>query len=374
HQGLIGIFFGLAIATAAIRLILQIRTYRCLHVDDYFHIFACLCLTAGTILGYIHVGNLYHNQKITYNPQYALWLAANDLPRLVAAIETYQKLYYVYTSLLWTSIFAVKVAYLGFFRRLIDRIRSLIVFWRVVLGITIVSFPVCVLSIYLGCTKWGLEASSELRSPLAIWSANVGAAVCTRPSYVRRSLGLAIFSIILDIGTDLLIIIIPIRLLWSVKIKLGQKIVLGLFLSLNLFMMVVASIRISGLDFRGKIDIVWLFLWQQIEASVAVAMISLTAFRSVFVASNSNRARKKAAKQPWYSSTVAALKRKGEKQSTKQRANLEMPTLPSASMTGMRSFIQGKGLLSGTTGQDQSLGTVDHDHDQWPLHRGADRC
>lgn len=114
--------------------------------------------------------------------------------------------------------------------------------------------------------------------------------------YFHRSLGLAIFDIILDVGTDLLIVSLPIRLLRSVKIRVRQKIVIGVFLSLNLFMAFTASVRVSGLKFRGTFDEVWLFAWQHIEACVAVAMISLTAFRSVFVGSEALRAQRESPK------------------------------------------------------------------------------
>jgi len=42
-----------------------------------------------------------------------------------------------------------------------------------------------------------------------------------------------------------MIILIPIRLLWAVRIKPRQKFFLGIFLSLNLFMAVTASVRVS---------------------------------------------------------------------------------------------------------------------------------
>jgi len=53
-----------------------------------------------------------------------------------------------------------------------------------------------------------------------------------------------------DVGTDLLLIGIPICLLWSTRIKPRQKIILGVFLS---FMAITASIRVFGLKYRGHI-------------------------------------------------------------------------------------------------------------------------
>ncbi|KAL9024900.1 MAG: hypothetical protein Q9196_006172 [Gyalolechia fulgens] len=206
-----------------------------------------------------------------------------------------------------------------------------------------------------------MSSSSALTDELAI---------CLHASYFRNSLALLLFDIILDVGTDLLIIGIPLRLLWSVKIKPGQKFILGLFLSLNIFMAIVAAIRVSGLKSRGTFDFVWLFLWQQIEACVAVAMISLTAFRSVFVASEASRARRQAVQKPWHSSVVEAVRRKKGWPYKKERADLEMPTLPSATLTGMRTFIQGGGRPTRTKHQNHSSASFDGEPDDWPLRHG----
>jgi len=60
------------------------------------------------------------------------------------------------------SILVVKSAYLAFFRRLIERIRPLILYWRVIVYITVISFPACIASIYVACMKWGLQAGKHI--------------------------------------------------------------------------------------------------------------------------------------------------------------------------------------------------------------------
>jgi len=142
---------------ATTRFILQIKLYRRLHVDDYFLLLACICVTAGTVLGYIDVGNLFWSEDLSLNPTRldSLLVSEDDF---VNRVNAYKRLSYAYPALLWTAIFAVKFAYLVFFRQLVARLRPLIIYWRVILTITIISFPVCIVSIYLGCEKWGLEA------------------------------------------------------------------------------------------------------------------------------------------------------------------------------------------------------------------------
>jgi len=148
---------------ATTRFILQIKIYRRLHVGDYFFLLACSCVTTGTVLGYINVGNLYWSENLSLNPTRLIPLLAsqNDF---VNRVNTYKRLSYTYPALLWTAIFAVKFAYLIFFRQLVSRLRPLIIYWRVVLTTTIISFPLCVVSIYVGCGKWGLEAGMRLKT------------------------------------------------------------------------------------------------------------------------------------------------------------------------------------------------------------------
>ena len=164
---------------------------------------------------------------------------------------------------------------------------------------------------------------------------------CRKPLYFHRALALSITDAVLDIGTDLMIIALPIQLLRSVRIKLRQKFILGIFLSLNMFMAITACVRVSGIKFRDRFDEVWLFVWQNIEACVAIAMISLTAFRSVFVGQKSLQARNDLMKKPWYSSTLQAIRRKKSAQQSDGEAMIGMPSIPGATLTGMRTFIRG---------------------------------
>lgn len=142
---------------ATTRFIIQIKLYRRLHVDDYFLLLACVCVTAGTVLGYTNVGDLYWSEDLSLNPTRLTSLLVSE-EDFVNHVNAYKRLSYAYPALLWTAIFAVKFAYLTFFRQLVARLRPLIIYWRVLLTTTIISFPMCIVSIYLGCEKWGLEA------------------------------------------------------------------------------------------------------------------------------------------------------------------------------------------------------------------------
>ena len=155
--------YGLAMISALTRLALQLRVHRRLYLDDWLLIFATMTLTASTVLGYVNVGALYWSQELNYNQSRIYELLAEHVD-IAAHINAYERLYYTYPSLLWASIFAVKFAYLAFLRRLVDRIKPLIGYWRVVVGVTAIAFPICVISVYVGCIKWGLDAGMAIKS------------------------------------------------------------------------------------------------------------------------------------------------------------------------------------------------------------------
>ena len=146
---------------ALTRLGLQLKFYRRLQLDDCFLIFACICLTASTALCYTHVGDLYRNQELNYDPSLLLYLMQEHVD-VAARINTYLKVYDSSTSLLWTVIFAVKFAYLAFFRRLVDRVRPLVIYWRIVVGLCVVSYPIGIISIYISCSEKNQEAGQHI--------------------------------------------------------------------------------------------------------------------------------------------------------------------------------------------------------------------
>ena len=132
------------------------------------------------------------------------------------------------------------------------------------------------------------------------------------------------------------------------RLRSGQKLGIGVFLSLNIFMIIIACIRIIGFNlFYHAYS--WHLFWLQVEGSVAVIMVSLTAFRPFF-ASQVSEARDRMAK-PWYSSTVAKLRRQ---KPSSESYNLEgLPSIPSATISGMRTFIRGSRLGCGPEEYDE---------------------
>ncbi len=147
----------------------------------------------------------------------------------------------------------------------------------------------------------------------------------------------------MDMMTDLLILSFPFIILWRVRINVRQKIGLAFSLCLSCAMAVVALARIAGMrQHGGVVDIVWLTFWQQQECSIAVFMVSVSAFRSLFVAST---ARNRVRRGPRYSPRDRARKlfhrRLDSDLYDSQRTN-GLPQIPSATLTGMSTIAGNK--------------------------------
>ena len=119
-------------------------------------------------------------------------------------------------------------------------------------------------------------------------------------------------------------------------------------------MAIIAIVRVSGIRHHGTIDYTWIFFWQHIEVCIAVSMFSFTAFRSLFVTTSQEAVARKA--KPWYSSTPRKLR--GIKGARLQNEGPEkLPSIPSATMTGIRTFIRGSrrgNTLDSEAGQEHS--------------------
>lgn len=137
------------------------------------------------------------------------------------------------------------------------------------------------------------------------------------------------------------VIIVPICLLWKVKIKRRQKILLGIFLCLSICMIIIAIVRISGarIHHTTNIDVQWQTFWNDIEGTVAVIMVSITAFRSLLGVKALKSREKKEQARYWYRRKL--LFRKESKNSSVDSNEDQLPAIPGPTLTGIRTLIRG---------------------------------
>lgn len=72
----------------------------------------------------------------------------------------------------------------------------------------------------------------------------------------------------------MLVLVLPISLLWKVKISLRQKLTLGALLSLTVFTVAVAIARIIlALDVIAELDVTWLNMLSVVEQDVGTSSL-----------------------------------------------------------------------------------------------------
>ena len=124
--------------------------------DDALLLFAGICLTAATALLYKLIPNAYLYEELNFGDQVSLPFPISDYA--AQTVFTVRKLD-AYTFLSWLVVFAVKFCFLSFFRALIDRVNRIIIYWRVVVFITVLFGGAALCQTFIACPR--IEVSSS---------------------------------------------------------------------------------------------------------------------------------------------------------------------------------------------------------------------
>jgi hypothetical protein len=153
------------------------------------------------------------------------------------------------------------------------------------------------------------------------------------------------------------VLVIPPMLMWNVKIRLRQKLGIGFFLSLSVFMIVIAIVRISRVhasDFET-----WAIFWQQFEGCIAVLMVSLTAFRTLFVSKSHILDQQRIIPSYSYRNRHRIFYKQAEKTFADDLKNPHVSiAVPSATLTDMRTLIGRDPTSDSPDSCDESLQTI----------------
>ena len=148
---------------------------------------------------------------------------------------------------------------------------------------------------------------------------------------------------IVDVVTDIIVLSFPVVLLREIRVDARQKFTLGLSLCLSILMVVVTIVRVAGSKIdRGEVDILWLAFWEQQEASIAVMVISLSAFRALFVAKSMNNPPRRPLRQSINDWRQRVERRRlGPTTNEQETQDIGMlPQVPGPTLSGMSSVIR----------------------------------
>ena len=122
-------------------------------------------------------------------------------------------------------------------------------------------------------------------------------------------------------------------LLWNVQISIRRKLALGGILCLSVCTMIISIIKVAGGNTTdGGVDTSWVLFWYEIEAAVAIIVVSVSAFRALFIAHQAMKYRSPA--ENGSSWNIWSRKSKGSKSE-------ELPVPPAQVLGGVSTHIRG---------------------------------
>lgn len=130
------------------RLLIRLRTFGQLWFDDLFVVIGWLFIFASTIIWHFAEHAMFLSTEVS-----AGLLSPLDYPDYIPATEHYLRSSVAVIILFYSSLAAIKVSFLLFFRRLLNgvHVKGLVIQWWVVLAITIITWIASIADIEYKC-------------------------------------------------------------------------------------------------------------------------------------------------------------------------------------------------------------------------------
>lgn len=188
-------------------------------------------------------------------------------------------LMFVSSLMSWTLLWSIKVSLLVFYRRLMVGLPHHLKWWNAVLGYTIITYLFTMITTFTSCGG-PVNFHRDTRS------------FCARPGdNLTRNLSFygAFAS---DVSSDLIIMILPMKLIWNLQMSFQRKIAVGAMFSVGAFVIIAAIVRLVQIDKQtGSLNpnSQWLTLWGTVEATTAMIVGCLPTFRFFRKTSSSSK-------------------------------------------------------------------------------------
>ncbi|PYH66627.1 uncharacterized protein BO88DRAFT_469035 [Aspergillus vadensis CBS 113365] len=171
------------------------------------------------------------------------------------------KVFFANTMLLWGALWSVKLYFLFLYRRLLQDLPGEMKWWY---ALTVVwTFIGAIVSNFTSCQR---ECSTHRDAVAEIAS--------------------LYYSFAVDAISDIMIMVLPLRLVVSLRLPLGQKISVAAVFALGTICVSMAVVRVIQIGTRANNDSTpsssWLAFWGMIEAGIAVIVGCLPAFAIIY--------------------------------------------------------------------------------------------
>ncbi|KAI5785858.1 hypothetical protein EDC01DRAFT_190470 [Geopyxis carbonaria] len=238
---------AVAFLFVALRFWIRLTRFRQLLLDDYLLVGALACLIIDLAIQH-HMWN--HNMAVPSAASFA------DFQEMMRCIPPGSSIYIL-------SLWLIKLSLVYFYKRLATR-TNLQRMYNVAAAILVATGTFLVLLIVFGCwpvsKRWGNPAAGE--------------AVC--PKWLDPALYWLM--VLLNIGTDVMVLVLPWSMVFSLRLPLRQKIGLGGVFTLGVFV-ICASIVRAVLSRRNETMLTCTV--SMIETSIAIVATCLPAVRTL---------------------------------------------------------------------------------------------
>ncbi|KAL3419256.1 hypothetical protein PVAG01_09478 [Phlyctema vagabunda] len=166
----------------------------------------------------------------------------------------------------WLTLWAVKASLMFMIRKLTLGLPVYTRLWSGLMVFIVLAFVGCVVSQFTSC------------SSMHAWFT---AGLCATERDATAQAASLWYALAVDLLTDLMIMAIPIRLLWNLRISTIEKVSLCIVFTVGIITMVFAIVRVVSLDSSvsgGQVSTTWLIFWAAIEGAVAIIVGCLPAF------------------------------------------------------------------------------------------------
>ncbi|KAF2023384.1 hypothetical protein EK21DRAFT_10417, partial [Setomelanomma holmii] len=178
------------------------------------------------------------------------------------------KIFFVNTLLFRLVLWTIKLSFFMPYKRLIEGLHNVYIkLWWAVVVVWFLSLVGSVISHLTAC------------SSLKAWF-TPGA--CQTPRGIHSQIASLYFTYAVDVLTDLMIMALPLRLIWTLTMPVTQKVgVLALF-GIGTILIAIATLRVAQIGGKAQSSsqplASWLALWVVIETSIAVVIGCCPAF------------------------------------------------------------------------------------------------
>lgn len=277
------ICFAVATLFVSLRVTVRFRQNRSLMLDDYWIVFAWLCILTMAILQMEQMNSLWY---VTYLRAGRIVPDATT-PKRSEQITRWQ---FPIIKLFWTTLWAIKGSFMTVFFRLVKPFPILRRLWYCVAAFTIIAYIGCWLSSALTCNPPSNYFKAGMPPP------NIPPALVATAHQSPHLLGMCMgdhekwmqkfsvyYSTSVDVASDIMIMALPISLLPSLQLDRRRKIGLGVVFSLGAIIMIVALVRMTQVETGGSngVDIIGLAIWGSVESATAVIVGTLPALKSL---------------------------------------------------------------------------------------------